>query len=319
MLWYCCSKIKASIQLSLLLYVASMMSASAQTVNEIQMLAPTSSQPAEVLDFNQSYEHNNNLFASNSIQGLDDSMATSRTSSIVPLPLLAEEPDPMYEHKVQNLGLTPKSDFPDGVYPFNFGQFLIGQLTLAEYNNIWKTVREENILQDRCRLHYRGDTFIATGLNCFSYFNYVEAHADKKGMLASIAVSGNQPDSHTTEEMLSFLSKRYSQLYLERMPEQLRYLSELRQDLCRDMTRLMNGSYKCEDHWFYFRNFYLVFSPSVYLNHRKEQFIYGTLHHFVEYETKMVKRRLAIVRQELNAKLQSQESTLSSNKSVKLK
>lgn len=293
--------------LSLLLSGSTIQPVFATAVNEIQVgyKIEQLDQDPVILELEQDLSNTQRSLS----QALNNksSSISSRSSAVVPLPLLAEEPDPLYEHKLLEMGFSKDEDFPYGVYPFNFGQFLIGQLTLVEYNNIWKTVRDDTMQSHRCRLHYSGKSFIASGMQCISYFNYIEAHADKKGMLSSISIAGNQPEQHSTAEMLEFLAKRYRPLSLERMPEQLRELAELRLDLCNDLTKLMEGKYKCEEHWFYFRNFYMVFSPSVYQDHRKEQFIYGTLHHFVDYETKMVKRRLAIVRQELNAKHTSKD------------
>lgn len=249
--------------------------------------------PLPVLDFNQKLSQDEfDTYTSNARSRLD----------VIPLPLLAEEPDSMYQHHLKKLGIDESQAFPEGVYPFNFGQFLIGQLTLAEYNNIWQTVRERNLKNRLCKLHYRENTLIATGIQCISYFNYLEAHSDNKGVLSSISISGNQPPEHTTSEMLQFLDKRYRILPYSRMPDSLKEIAKLRQDLCNDLSKLMDNTYKCEEHWYYFRNFYMVFASSTYLNHRKEQFTYGTLHHFIEHEGKMVKRRLAIVRQELNVK-----------------
>lgn len=254
-------------------------------------------EPLPILDFNQNLE-------GAELDTYTKSAHSQGSSRMLPLPLLAEEPDSMYQHHLRQLGLTDEEAFPNGVYPFNFGQFLIGQLTLAEYNNIWHTVRENNLQNRSCKIHYRDHTFIATGVKCISYFNYVEAHADEKGMLESISISGNQPGEQNDSSMLDFLNKRYRPLAYERMPQALQEVADLRMDLCNDLRKLMDGNYKCTDHWFYYRNFFMVFSPSTYQDHRKEQFTYGTLHHFVDYERMMVKRRLAIVRQELNAKTQ---------------
>lgn len=253
--------------------------------------------PLPILDFDQNLELSK-------LDTYSEDARTRHNSRMLPLPLLAEEPDSMYQHHLKELGLTEDEAFPNGVYPFNFGQFLIGQLTLAEYNNIWRTVRENNLQNRSCKIHYRDHTFIATGVKCISYFNYVEAHADEKGMLESISISGNQPGAQSVDGMLGFLDARYRPLDYERMPPSLQEVADLRQDLCNDLSKLMDGNYKCEEHWYFYRNFFIVFSPSIYQNHRKEQFTYGTLHHFVDYELMMVKRRLAIVRQELNAKLQ---------------
>lgn len=186
--------------------------------------------------------------------------------------------------------------------PLNFGQFLIGQLTLAEYSSIWQTISADSSSQFKCSLHYRDNSFIASGLQCISYFNYVEAHADEKGVLSSISVAGDQPVSQTTEEVIGLLGQRYVPLAYDDLPDSLKKVADLRMDLCSDLGKLMEGKYQCEEYWFQFRNFYLVFSPSIYRNTRKEQFTYGTLHHFVDYESMMVKRRLAVVRQELSVK-----------------
>lgn len=257
--------------------------------------------PLPILDFDQELE-------GSKLDAYSEAARTHSNSQMVSLPLLAEKPDSMYQHQLKQLGLTEDEAFPNGVYPFNFGQFLIGQLTLAEYNNIWHTVRENNLQNRSCKIHYQDHTFIATGVKCIGHFNYVEAHADEKGMLESISISGNQPGEQSNDKMVGFLDTRYRPLAYERMPPSLQEVADLRQDLCNDLSRLMDENYKCEEHWYFYRNFFMVFSPSVYQNHRKEQFTYGTLHHFLEYEQMMVKRRLAIVRQELNAKLRDRET-----------
>lgn len=264
-------------------------------------------QMAHSAEFDQSF----NARASRNVYS-PDSSGTARKSTIVPLQRQSLDQQALLASNAgvsqADISLGDHSGFlgyPDRLTPLNFGQFLIGQLTLAEYSGIWQNFGQETLPDRKCKLHYRDHSFVASGIQCISYFNYVEAHSDDKGILSSISIAGNQPSSQTTQEVLDILGQRYTPIEYKDMPDALKKVADLRNDLCNDLGKLMEGNYKCEDYWFQFRNFFIVFSPSVYKNHRKEQFTYGTLHHFVDYEEMMVKRRLAVVRQELSVKPQS--------------
>lgn len=226
-----------------------------------------------------------------------------------PLPLLQNAPKDGYFDYASGINFT--REMISGVIPYDFGQFYIGRMDLADYHAAWmnKLKSEGNYNPARCKVFAEKNRIVVTGSKCTQKYSYIEAHSGADGKLAAVLVNGDKKViGHSIKQVNEYLAKRYHRLLPEEMSPVLREIEGLQKDLCQSMIALMDGKYKCSMSWYTYRNFVLIFSTSTYDDKDREQFLYATPQHLMDHERMTLKRRLAIIRQEISRRNQERKN-----------
>lgn len=220
-------------------------------------------------------------------------------------------PESRYREQHERLVLNSEIDISDkanpdfaefqkyNIQPKNYGQNYVGRITLAEYEKIWRDYLAKYGTIHKCTLYASDSLFTVYGNDCVHVdgFERLEAKADQNGMLASMMLIQKLNEKVNSGVFLSFLGKRYQ--FFEPGTGTVALVNDLNKDLCLVMSELSHHKYSCELHWFQLNDILMLVKFSSYNSKLKVMITFGTRYFFNDIEMPMIKRRLAVVRQEL--------------------
>lgn len=183
--------------------------------------------------------------------------------------------------------------------PSNYGQAYIGRITLREYAQAWRLYLKDLSDNQRCYVYEQDDFFSVFGADCLKMnrFNRIEARADDTGMLDSIFLVQSLGTEIPLGMMQRYLAQRYQPLNPEGTPiEEVALLSA---DLCAVMQLMTRQAYQCTTDWYRNDNSYLIFKSSRYHSRDYVILLFASVNYFNEVYGPMVKRRLALIRQDM--------------------
>lgn len=193
--------------------------------------------------------------------------------------------------------------------PFSFGQQYIGRITAKQYGQAWKEYIDSlnssrpNQADKKCYLSAAGSNLSVFGYNCmpFKGFERMEASADQHGTLSSVTIYHKLNKSTADiDTFLNFLDSRYQRID----PAQygLQELANLKQDLVRLMKILSHDQYVNQFYWHLFDgNKFLSVNFVTVRGNKLISVIFASKSYLQNEERLATLRRLALVRQELNA------------------
>ena len=203
------------------------------------------------------------------------------------------------------------------VVPLNLGYAYIGKVTLPEYQEAWERffkaraahlkLMGETITKP-CNLLVTETGLTIHGPSCLPVagFERVDAKFDEAGILSSILLVLDLEDDTTLEQLRQLVQLRYPKIDPPSTPlaQVASYIGELN----RLMVKLSRHQYNSYVSWHQVGDNYAYIKFSAYSGHDKVMMLFGSEHYFTHDEMSLVKRRLAIVRQEL-AQLQRKNPT----------
>ena len=206
--------------------------------------------------------------------------------------------DPAYEQMRQH-----------HVVPLDLGYAFIGKATLPEYHQAWQRFMQARIehLKLTGRDYSQPCHFIVTnsgmtihGPACLPVigFERIEANFDERGRLSSIMLLLNLTDDTVQDQLRQLLDLRYPRIEAPRsaIAQVAGYIDELN----RLMAKLSRQQYYADTSWHQVGDSnYAYIKFSGYSERKKVMMLFGSQHYFTHDEMFLVKRRLAIVRQEL--------------------
>lgn len=203
------------------------------------------------------------------------------------------------------------------VVPLDLGYAFIGKVTLHEYQQAWERffnaraahlkLMGENITKP-CNLLITESGLTVYGSTCLPVigFERVDAKFDEVGLLSSILLVLDFEDETILDQLRQLIKRRYPQIEPPRTPlaQVASYISELN----RLMVELSRNQYHAQTSWHKVGDNYAYIKFSGYSGNKKVMMLFGSEHYFTHDEMSLVKRRLAIVRQEL-AQMQRRNPT----------
>ena len=206
--------------------------------------------------------------------------------------------------------------------PLDLGDEYIGKATLHDYEQAWQRffkARAEHIklmgagsegetVTNPCNLLITDSALTVHGPSCLPIagFERVEARFDEYHRLSSIMVVLNIDDTEVQNQLRQLIDLLYLPLDTKQSPlaQVATYIGELNQL----MIELSRQQYHFDLAWYQVGANYAYTKFSSYSGHDKFIILYGSERYFTQDELHMVKRRLAIVRQEL-AQMQRRNPT----------
>lgn len=203
------------------------------------------------------------------------------------------------------------------VVPLDLGYAYIGKVTLPEYQEAWERffkaraahlkLMGETITKP-CNLLVTETGLTIHGPSCLPVagFERVDAKFDEAGILSSILLVLDLEDDTILEQLRQLVQLRYPKIDPPSTPlaQVASYIGELN----RLMVELSRHQYNSYVSWHQVGDNYAYIKFSAYSGHDKVMMLFGSEHYFTHDEMSLVKRRLAIVRQEL-AQLQRKNPT----------
>lgn len=203
------------------------------------------------------------------------------------------------------------------VVPLDLGYAYIGKVTLPEYQEAWERffkaraahlkLMGETITKP-CNLLVTETGLTIHGSSCLPVagFERVDAKFDEAGILSSILLVLDLEDDTILEQLRQLVLLRYPKIDPPSTPlaQVASYIGELN----RLMVELSRHQYNSDVSWHQVGDNYAYIKFSAYSGHDKVMMLFGSEHYFTHDEMSLVKRRLAIVRQEL-AQLQRKNPT----------
>ena len=194
------------------------------------------------------------------------------------------------------------------VVPLDLGYAFIGKATIHEYQQAWERffkaraahlkLMGESITQP-CNLLVTESGLTIHSPSCLPVigFERVDAKFDEHGILSSILLVLNLNDETVQDQLRQLLQLRYPLIDPPRTPlaKVAKYIGELN----RLMVELSRNQYHADTSWHQAGDNYAYVKFSGYAGHEKVMMLFGSEHYFTHDEMFLVKRRLAIVRQEL--------------------
>lgn len=203
------------------------------------------------------------------------------------------------------------------VVPLDLGYSFIGKVTLHEYQQAWERffnaraahlkLMGENITKP-CNLLITESGLTVHGSTCLPVigFERVDAKFDEAGLLSSILLVLDFENETILDQLRQLINLRYPKIEPPRTPlaQVASYISELN----RLMVELSRNQYHSQTSWHQVGDNYAYIKFSGYSGNKKIMMLFGSEHYFTHDEMSLVKRRLAIVRQEL-AQMQRRNPT----------
>lgn len=203
------------------------------------------------------------------------------------------------------------------VVPLDLGYAYIGKVTLPEYQEAWELffkARAAHLklmgetITNPCNLLVTETGLTIHGPSCLPVagFERVDAKFDEAGILSSILLVLDLEDDTILEQLRQLVQLRYPKIDPPSTPlaQVASYIGELN----RLMVELSRHQYNSDVSWHQVGDNYAYIKFSAYSGHDKVMMLFGSEHYFTHDEMSLVKRRLAIVRQEL-AQLQRKNPT----------
>lgn len=195
------------------------------------------------------------------------------------------------------------------VVPLDLGYSFIGKVTLHEYQQAWERffnaraahlkLMGENITKP-CNLLITESGLTVHGSTCLPVigFERVDAKFDEAGLLSSILLVLDFKNETILDQLRQLINLRYPKIEPPRTPlaQVASYISELN----RLMVELSHNQYHSQTSWHQVGDNYAYIKFSGYSGNKKIMMLFGSEHYFTHDEMYLVKRRLAIVRQELS-------------------
>lgn len=182
--------------------------------------------------------------------------------------------------------------------PRNYGQRHIGRVSFVNYKRAWARYLARNKTTDECRIFDNHSLFTIYGYGCVpkGSFERIEAQADDQGKLASVMIV-QTIDGISKQDFRKMLKKRYKPI--NPLNTEVAHVSVLAEELCQAMSDASNQAYKCEIFWYRYEKSYMYLKFISFRGHDKVMMYFGSSNFMTGVAESLIKRRLAIVRQNL--------------------